>query len=152
MKQFPVKKGIRSAFTLIELLVVIAIIAILAALRLPALTSANNRHYAVTDINNVKQTMLAMTMYCTDNNDYLPQPGWGTTIPCWISDCTPTKPAPYMTYHTLATFQRDYDVQASWFTGITAPEVGARHLPELLSFINTSSIQSCSFVLRMWWM
>jgi prepilin-type N-terminal cleavage/methylation domain-containing protein len=122
MKQFPVKKGIRSAFTLIELLVVIAIIAILAALRLPALTSANNRHYAVTDINNVKQTMLAMTMYCAENNDYLPQPGWGFNTPNWIEACTLTKPVPHMTVHTLVTLQRDYDCQVSWFTGISATE------------------------------
>ena len=125
MKQFPGKRGIRSAFTLIELLVVIAIIAILAALRLPALTSAKNSADAANDINNVKQTMLAMTMYCTDNNGYLPQPGWGYNTPNWIEACTPAKPVPYMTYHTLATFQRDYDQQVSWFTGITAPEAGS---------------------------
>jgi prepilin-type N-terminal cleavage/methylation domain-containing protein len=109
------------AFTLIELLVVIAIIAILAALLLPALDKAKNRAYAANDINNCRQTMLGMVMYCSDSNDYLPAPGWGLTSDCWITAANP--PATFT--HSSANFQRDYDQQVSWFTGRTAPEPGS---------------------------
>jgi len=108
----------RAAFTLIELLVVIAIIAILAAMLLPALTAAKNRACAATDINNCKQTVLGMLMYCNDFNDNLPAPGWSTTADCWITAANP----PAMFTHTFANFQKDYDQQVSWFTGITATE------------------------------
>jgi len=66
----------RSGFTLIELLVVIAIIGILAAMIMTALSKAQNSASKVTDINNLRQIMIALQTFTADNEDVLPAPNW----------------------------------------------------------------------------
>lgn len=90
------------AFTLIELLVVIAIIALLAALLLPALSKAKNQASKATDLENLKQIMLATHLYAGDANDVLPLPNWdnggalgdGRVHAGWLYAADLTLPAP----------------------------------------------------------
>ena len=99
-----------------SLLVVIAIIAILAALLLPALARAKDKAMRTTCVNNNKQLVLAMTMYATDNREFLPYPNWGTTPlpngqpgPGWlytpVNDAPPNLWSPQFTNNTMAAYQ-----------------------------------------------
>ena len=70
-------------FTLIELLVVIAIIAILAAMLLPALSSAKERAKRSQCANSLKQMGIAMGMYVGDNNATYPLLKWSDGGSVW---------------------------------------------------------------------
>lgn len=59
------------AFTLIELLVAVAIIAMLAALLLPALSSAKAKARQTGCLNHLRQLVLGWQLYASDNNGVL---------------------------------------------------------------------------------
>jgi|ERR1039457_171567 prepilin-type N-terminal cleavage/methylation domain-containing protein/prepilin-type processing-associated H-X9-DG protein len=69
----------RRGFTLIELLVVIAIIAILAAILFPVFARVKARAIQNSCLSNLKQIGLAFSMYATDHDSKLPDPGPGNS-------------------------------------------------------------------------
>jgi prepilin-type processing-associated H-X9-DG protein len=61
----------RVSFTIVELLVVISIVSLLAALLLPALTSARSRARQMVCLANMRQVHLALSMMAGDNDGWI---------------------------------------------------------------------------------
>jgi len=71
-----------AGFTLIELLVVIAIIALLMAILMPALQKAREQTRRAACASNIRQNLLALTMYADENDGGLPRSKKGV----WLWD------------------------------------------------------------------
>lgn len=86
------RRNTREAFTLIELLVVIAIIAILAAILVPAVSSALDRARAINCASNLHQVGIGLLGYTLDNDDKIPVwfeanvQQWAGTIASYMGD------------------------------------------------------------------
>jgi prepilin-type N-terminal cleavage/methylation domain-containing protein len=123
------------AFTLIELLVVIAIIAVLAALLLPALSTAKQKAWSTQCLSNLRQIGFGLKMYGDDANSRYPMSAgtvyWDqydpiSRVQSWMQQMFPNVPSTN-TYRCPSNRQLPTDKQSNfnYFNGARAAFVAA---------------------------
>jgi prepilin-type N-terminal cleavage/methylation domain-containing protein len=156
----PVRTRLRiAAFTLIELLVVIAIIAILASMLLPSLATAKDKGKAAFCGNNLRQLIIATTMYDEDQK-VLPI-GWDPNYSSiWYRTLQPylgrkttrlttnqvfvCPSSPQRGFWGFLTYAQNYTIN----TDLSRPLIGLRHVPrptQTLMFAETDGWDACAY-------
>ena len=105
-----------AAFTLVELLVVIGIIGLLISILLPALNRAREHARSVVCESNMKQLLLAFTMYVSEHKGATPV---FPPVPGTYPGSTPGEKS--LAYYTDGMGSLRYDVGALWPYVSTAP-------------------------------
>ena len=126
--------ALNRAFTLIELLVVISIIALLIAILLPALGAAREAARATQCASNVRQNLVQLEVYVTENGGNYPPRVAPPSVASWTPPSTGTGPT------TLAASALTQDMTASAEGEIELPQLGdARTTPRRwVAAINTN--------------
>ena len=109
-------RPVLAAFTLIELLVVVAIIAILAAMLLPALSSAREKARRASCLTSLAQVSKGLASYVGDYCGYLPSwPGWSQNSPGGYSWCSSVAGSPgVQTWGAACAVPSHSDASAPW--------------------------------------
>ena len=104
-------------------------IALMAALLFPVISKGRTNAATAYDLNNNKQILVAMQMYAGDNDDFLPQPGWGSDVACWASGAgMPPGGEPYT---------------ASHYNDVVDKQVASFHGGQLYSYLKNPSLLKC---------